>query len=190
MVSFFEGLQKLGDRFLAVVDYPQREAVLGDANQLDAFCAGVDAQIAVHVVAAQMPFAGGRIAEIAEAAGLQLRGDGQYHAEDEAGHTLFTLGNLEAALFAAGEMPALQTHGITLTVDVPRVGNGVWAFECMIALGLRLVDSLGGELVDDNRARLGEPALLKIRDTIAQFQQQMAQQGIPAGSATALRLFA
>ena len=49
MVSFFEGLQKLGDRFLAVVDYPQRESVLADANAVDAFCAGVDAQIAVHV---------------------------------------------------------------------------------------------------------------------------------------------
>ena len=60
----------------------------------------------------------------------------------------------------------------------------------MIALGLRLANNLGGELVDDNRSRLAEPALLKIRDTIAQFQQQMAQQGIAAGSPTALRLFA
>lgn len=189
MVSFFEGLQKLGDRFLAVVDYPQREAVLADANAVDAFCAGVDAQIAVHVVAAQAPFSGSTLAGIVEGAGLQLRGDGQFHAEDGEGRTLFTVGNLEAALFAATEMPRLQTHGVTLTVDVPRVAEGVHAFDRMIALALRLAESLGGEIVDDNRARLGEPALLKIRQTVEQFQQQMMQQGLPAGSATALRLF-
>lgn len=189
MVSFFEGLQKLGDRFLAVVDYPQRETVLADANAVDAFCAGVDAQIAVHVVAAQAPFAASTLAGIVEGAGLQLRGDGQFHAEDGDGHTLFTVGNLEAALFAAADMPKLQTHGVTLTVDVPRVAEGVHAFDRMIALALRLAESLGGEIVDDNRARLGEPALLKIRQTVEQFQQQMTQQGLPAGSATALRLF-
>ena len=189
MVSFFEGLQKLGDRFLAVVDYPQRETVLNDANRLDAFCAGVDAQIAVHVVAAQTPFAGSKLCGMVEAAGLQLRGDGQFHAEDGEGRALFTVGNLEAALFAAEEMANLQTHGVTLTVDVPRVAEGVNAFDRMIALALRLAESFNGEIVDDNRASLGEPALLKIRQTVEQFQQQMAQQGVPAGSATALRLF-
>ena len=190
MVSFFEGLQKLGDRFLAVVDYPQRETVLSDANAVDAFCAGVDAQIAVHVVAAQVPFAGSKLCGIVEAAGLQLRGDGQFHAEDGEGRTLFTVGNLEAALFAAEEMANLQTHGVTLTVDVPRVGEGVHAFDRMIGLALRLANSLNGEIVDDNRAQLSEPALLKIRQTVEQLQQQMAQHDIAAGSATALRLFA
>ena len=189
LVSFLEGLQKLGDRFLAVVDYPQRETVLSDANAVDAFCAGVDAQIAVHVVASQTPFAGSKLAAIVEAAGLQLRGDGQFHAEDGEGRTLFTVGNLEAALFAAAEMANQQTHGVTLTVDVPRVAEGVHAFDRMVALALRLADSLNGEIVDDNRASLSEPALLKIRQTVVQFQQQMAQQGVPAGSATALRLF-
>lgn len=190
MVSFFEGLQKLGDRFLAVVDYPQRETVLSDANAVDAFCAGVDAQIAVHVVAAETPFAGGKLRGIFEAAGLQLRGDGQFHAEDSDGRTLFTVGNLEAAQFAAEEMANLQTHGVTLTVDVPRVGEGVHAFDRMIALAVRLANSLDGEIVDDNRAQLSEPALLKIRQTVEQLQQQMAQHDIAAGSATALRLFA
>lgn len=189
MVSFSEGLQKLADRFLAVVDYPQREAVLADANRLDSFCAGVDAQIAVHVVAGEAPFSALQIAEIAAADGLQLRGDGMFHAEDGAGQTVFTLGNLEAARFAAAELSGLHTHGVTLTVDVPRVSNGVAAYDRMILLGLRLAKELGGDLVDDNRVGLGEPALLKIRDTIAQFQRQMAQQGMPAGSAAALRLF-
>lgn len=189
MVSFFEGLQQLGDRFLAVVEYPERETVLADANRLDEFCAGVDAQFAVHVVAGQAPFQGSRVAQIVEAAGLQLRGDGMFHAEDSGGQTLFTLCNLDAARFAAAELASQQIHGVTLTVDVPRVADGVAAFDQMILLGLRLAKEFGGELVDDNRARLTEPGMLKIRDTVAQFQRRMAQQGMPAGSATALRLF-
>jgi hypothetical protein len=44
-------------------------------------------------------------------------------------------------------------------------------------------------VVDDNRSPFGDKAVGLIRSQIEQFQGQMAEQGIPAGSPLALRLF-
>lgn len=187
--TFLDGLQALGDRFMAVVDFPLRGDVAEAGAKLDAFCARVDVQIGVNVIAAEQPFAGSRVRAVAEALGFSLRGDGQFHGEDEAGRTLFTLGNLEAALFAADEMARLQTRGLILILDVPRVDNGPVVFDYMVAAAKKLAEGLGGTLVDDNRAPLSDPKLALIRGQIAQFQQEMAAYGIPAGSETALRLF-
>jgi FtsZ-interacting cell division protein ZipA len=112
-----------------------------------------------------------------------------FHCAADDGSTVFTLGNLEPALFAPDEMKRLSTHGLTFTLDVPRVADGVGAFERMVGLGRRLAESLEGDLVDDNRAPLNEKSLEFIRGKIAEFQRQMGEQGIPAGSDTAQRLF-
>lgn len=189
LVSFYEGLQKLCDRFLAVVEYPQREQIAQAATELDAFCAGVDAQIGVHLVPTEEAFSGSKLKALIEPAGLALQGDGHYHAEDGEGYTLFTLSNVEPGGFAVEEMAQLQTRGLTFTLDVPRVVDGVAAFDRMIALAIRLAQNLGGRIVDDNGVSLTEPALIKIRDTVATLQRQMLEHELAAGSATALRLF-
>jgi hypothetical protein len=189
LTLFMNGVQRLADEFLAVADMPTRNEVLARAAELDGFCAGVDIQIGVNVVAGAAPLAGTKLRGLAEAAGLALRGDGMFHAADEDGATLFTLSNLEAVLFAAEEMKTLATHGITFTLDVPRVADGARAFDRMIALARQFAGSLGGTLVDDNRAPLADSALDVIHDKILEIDQRMAQRGISAGSPQALRLF-
>lgn len=189
LTLFLNGAQRLADEFLAVADLPERKEVLARAGELDGFCAGVDIQIGVNVVAGTVPFAGTKLRGLAEAAGLVLREDGMFHCLDEAGATLYTLSNLEAVLFAAEEMRGFSTHGITFTLDVPRVDNGARAFDRMIALAKQFVQSLGGKLVDDNRAPLADSALDVIHDKILEIEQRMAQRGIAAGGPQALRLF-
>jgi hypothetical protein len=49
--------------------------------------------------------------------------------------------------------------------------------------------SLGGTLVDDNRAPLPDSALALIHDKIVEIEQRMAGQGLTAGGTQALRLF-
>jgi len=186
---FMNGVQRLADEFLAVADMPTRNEVLARAAELDGFCAGVDIQIGVNVVAGAAPFPGTKLRGLAEAAGLALREDGMFHAANEDGATLFTLSNLEAALFAAEEMKSLATHGMTFTLDVPRVAHGARVFDRMIALARQFAGSLGGTLVDDNRAPLADNALDVIHDKILEIDQRMAQRGIPAGGPQALRLF-
>ncbi|MBV6474752.1 MAG: Cell division protein ZipA [Rhodocyclaceae bacterium] len=189
LTVFLNGMQRLADEFLAVADLPVRNEVLARAAEIDRFCAGVDIQIGVNVVATGAPFPGTKLRGLAEAAGLVLREDGMFHAADDAGATLFTLSNLEAAAFVAEDINTLATHGVTLTLDVPRVADGPRVYDRMIALAKQLAIGLGGALVDDNRAPLVESALDVIHDKIVEIGQRMTSQGLTAGSTQALRLF-
>ena len=189
LTLFLNGVQRLADEFLAVADMPARNDVLARAAEIDRFCAGVDIQIGVNIVAVGAPFAGTKLRGLAEAAGMMLREDGMFHSVDDAGTTLHTLSNLEAAPFAAEEMKSFTTHGITFTLDVPRVATGPRTFDRMIALAKQFAASLGGTLVDDNRAPLGDSALDIIHDKIVEIEQRMAEQGLIAGGPQALRLF-
>jgi hypothetical protein len=188
--AFAEGVQKVCDQFMAMpASQPARAEALGVASELDRFCAGVDVQIGVNVVTTGSPFAGTKLRGLAEAHGLVLRDDGMFHAEDEQGLTLFSLANLEATPFGPDTLRDLQTRGLTLMVDVPRVPDGHLAFDRMMVFAHQLAETLGGQVVDDNRAPFGEPAAALIRSQIEQFQGQMQSYGVPAGSPLALRLF-
>lgn len=188
--TFLRGVQQLADRFLAVVDFPDRAGMVARAQELDTFCASVDVQIGIHVVANDAGgFVGTKLRGIAEATGLRLEDDGMFHARDDAGHELFTLSNLEPALFAADAMASLGTHGLTLNLDVPCVMSGGAAFGAMVTTARQLAAGLNGTVVDDNRQPLTQKALDMIRAKIVEFQDLMSQRGIPAGTATALRLF-
>lgn len=189
LTLFLNGLQRLADEFLAVADLPDRNAVLARAAEIDRFCAGVDIQIGVNLVSSGAPFAGTKLRGMAEAAGMTLRDDGMFHADDGEGATLYTLSNLEAAPFDAEEMRAFTTHGVTFTLDVPRVAGGPRVFDRMIAQAKQFASSLGGALVDDNRAQLADSALDVIHDKIVEVEQRMAEQGLVAGGTQALRLF-
>lgn len=186
---FYDQMQQLCDQFLAVPRLPSRNEVLDRAIELDRFCAEVDIQIAVNVVAKEGAFPGTKIRGLAEAAGLVLHNDGAYHAKDDDGRTLYMLSNQETAMFTAEQLRHLHTTGITLAIDVPRAPDPVAVFDRMVGFAQQLANSLGGVLVDDNRVLLSERSLSLIRGQIAQFDQQMEAKGIPAGSELALRLF-
>ena len=183
------GLQRMCDLFMAIPSLPARADALERAAELDRLCAGVDIQIGVNVVARDGVFAGTKLRGLAEAAGLELLGDGCFHARDELGVSQFVLSNLEPTLFVAEDMRALSTQGVTLTLDVPRVADGVRIFERMMGFAQQLADALNGAVVDDNRLPFGDKAVGLIRAQIEQFQGQMAEQGIAPGSPLALRLF-
>ncbi|MCB1891999.1 MAG: ZipA [Rhodocyclaceae bacterium] len=189
LTVFLNALQRLADEFLAVADLPTRNDVLARAAEIDRFCASVDIQIGVNLVSAGVPFAGTKLRGLCEAAGMTLREDGMFHVADDGGATLYTLSNLEAVPFAAEELKAVSTHGVTFTLDVPRVAGGPRVFDRMIVLAKQFAGSLGGTLVDDNRAPLGDNALDVIHDKIVEVEQRMAEQGLVAGGTQALRLF-
>ncbi|CAL94619.1 cell division protein ZipA C-terminal FtsZ-binding domain-containing protein [Azoarcus olearius] len=190
-MRFSGGVQRIAEQFFAVpAGLPARVQALGGATELDRFCADVDVQIGINVVATQQPFLGTKLRGLAEAEGLALADDGSFHMRDEAGNTVFTLSNLEPTLFTAENLRTVQTHGITLVIDVPRVANGAACFERMMQLATHLAGALQGVVVDDNRAPFGVDAAGMIRSQIAQFQDRMASHDIPAGGPLALRLFA
>ncbi len=187
---FAAGIQRVADHFLAVpADIPARVAALTSAAEMDQFCASVDIQVGINIVATADAFIGTKIRALAEAAGMTLGDDGAFHARNDDGQTLFTLSNMEEGLFSAGEMRNLRTNGLTLLIDVPLVADGVGTFDRMMRQAAQFAETLQGHIVDDNRAAFGPEAAAVIRNQIKQFQAQMASMDMPAGGRLANRLF-
>lgn len=187
---FAAGIQRVADHFLAVpADIPSRAASLSSAAEMDQFCASVDIQVGINIIATNEPFIGTKIRALAEAGGMTLGDDGAFHARNDEGQTLYTLTNMETGLFSAGEMRNLRTNGVTLLIDVPLVEDGVGTFDRMMRQATQFADTLQGHIVDDNRAAFGPEAAALIRSQIKQFQAQMANMDMPAGGRLANRLF-
>ncbi len=188
-MRFSGGVQRVADALMSLPPaLPPRAETLRNATELDRFCADVDVQIGVNVVARDGQFEGRAIHAVAEKHGLRLGADGAYHMVDGE-HSVFAVANLESGRFSPESLKGLVTRGLTLVIDVPRVANGGAAFDRMMKMAPTLAGELGGDVVDDNRAPFGAEAAAIIRGQIGQFQSRMADHDIPAGSPLALRLF-
>ncbi|OIP07415.1 MAG: hypothetical protein COW56_04800 [Rhodocyclales bacterium CG17_big_fil_post_rev_8_21_14_2_50_68_7] len=180
----------LADRYLGVPRLPEFSQLAGQAAALDRLCAAVDVKIALNVVRRDAEgIHGSKLRGLAEAAGMVLRGDGLFHAPDEQGETRYTMGNLDPAPFAADAMKTMLTQGVSFSLDVPRVADGIACFDAMLETARKLAGVLGASLVDDKRQELNERSLEFIRREIANFQAQMRAHGIEPGSESARRLF-
>jgi len=187
--AFLDGVWELARQCSGKCAIPKHDDVLMTARSLDEFCASVDLQLGVNIVGANEPLAGHQLRQLAEEAGLRLLGDGAFHAQDGTGLTRFTLANIGAELFDPASLDSLATHGVTLSMDVPRVPDGPAAFDALIALARPLTDALGGILVDSQGNPLTTEMIAGIRSKIAEIQGKMAHREIVAGTQRALRLF-
>ncbi len=190
LAQFFDGVRQVADEVGAMLELPAPGQVVAHAAALDEFCASVDIQFKLHIVeAAGGVFSGTKLRGVAEAAGLALEDDGRFHARDANGNELFTLTNLGSEGFSVETLRSLATHGLTLSIDVPRVSDGPATFTRMLGAGQQLARALGGVLVDAQRAPLAEGMIAAIRAKIIELQQTMRDAGIDPGSTRALRLF-
>ncbi len=172
-----------------VMDEPAN--AVEDAQALDALCGEVDVAIGLNVVAQSGgAFSGEQIAAAATAAGFRLEPDGLFHWCDENNRTLFAMENHEPEGFSAERLATMQTPGLTLLLDVPRVAGGEAAFDRMAQAGRELAEALGGFVVDDNRVPLRDEGIARIRAQLQSIHAAMAAHDFPAGSERAQRLFA
>jgi hypothetical protein len=190
LARFFDGVQQVAKQSDAELELPSRSVTVLRADRLDQFCASVDIQFVLHVVEALGGvFPGTKLRGVAEAAGLALEADGVFRARDEAGGELFTVANLGAERLDAESIKSLATHGLTLSLDVPRVTDGALAFDRMLATARQLAATLGGELVDAQRVPLSVAMIDAIRARTAELQKTMRDGGIDPGGIRAQRLF-
>ena len=188
---FCTGLEQMGGRLGSPITLPDPSAILQRAQSLDAFCASVDVQFGISVVeAAGGSFAGTKLRGVCEAAGLTLGTDGSFHSLNDNGAEEFRISNIGSERFVAESLKSLATHGVTLTIDVPRVADGAAAFNRLITTAQQLARGLGGVVVDIQRAPLADAMVVGIRAKIVELQQHMRAADIPPGSTRALRLFA
>lgn len=189
--AFCDMTQAVAANLYAVIDYPDKQAALAAAANLDQFCADVDVLIGFNVISRDgAPFAGTKLRGLAESAGMKLMPDGSFHYVNDQGAQLFSLGNLESAQFSADAMKHLSTHGVTFLFDVPKAAGGVQAFNQMLQAARQFVGPLSALMVDDNRRELTDSGIDKIRQQLVVIYNKMEQRGISPGSPRSRRLFA
>lgn len=190
LAVFVDGVHNLAARLAGVATLPDAAELLAHAGALDEFCASVDVQLSINIAdPGGMAFAGTKLRGLAESTGMTLDDDGRFHARDDDGNTLYTLGNLGVELFDADSLRSLATHGITLSLDVPNVAQGAHVYDRMVAAARQFAQGLGGVLVDAQYAPLTDAMIAGIRGKIEEIQTQMAARQIVAGSVRARRLF-
>jgi hypothetical protein len=190
LLAFCGEVQEVALALAAEADFPDTDAALARAAALDQFCTDVDLQIGLSVIGSEShTFSGSKIRALAESAGLAIGRDGRFHRTGDDGGELFSLANLEPMPFHPETVKTLQTRGVTVLFDVPRVPASAAAFRRFIDFAHQLEQALGGVLVDDNRKPIGQAALEAIGQQLERIHQTMEARGIPAGGALALRLF-
>jgi ZipA, C-terminal FtsZ-binding domain len=188
--QFGEAVRAVARNMGAIAELPEFAPALEQAADLDRFCTDVGMVVGINVVArAGEVFQGTKVRALAEASGLHLQPVGVFHCLDEQGGALFSLENQEPDPFLIDKIRSLTTPGITFLLDVPRVSDGLHAFDRMVAMGRSFADSLDGMLADDNRVPLDDAGLDKIRAQLRAIYGAMEQRGIHAGGPLALRLF-
>lgn len=186
--AFIDGLHRLAQRFAGLVELPVPGPLQERARALDAFCAAVDLQLALHVLPLGGELAGARLKPLVDAAGLRREGE-RFVATDAAGAEVFALTCQAATAFPLDRIETLALTGLVFSLDVPRVADGAAAFDRMVGFAQRCAEALGGQLTDAHRKPLAAATLAAIRSRIGELQGKMDVQGIPAGSVRALRLF-
>lgn len=190
LVVFKRAFERCATEFDGTLESAEIEPFLEVAQTLDKFCESCDVLLSLSVIAQKSgPFAGTKVRAWAESAGFQLRANGVFQMNDENGATALSMESHENPGFLPERIRTLTTNGITLLLDVPRVTNGLHAFDRLVALARQLAGTMGGTLVDDNRSPVTESGLDHIRQQLKKIYEEMDAHGVPAGSALALRLF-
>jgi hypothetical protein len=176
LAGFQRAIDALATEAGAAVAWAGAQHPLTNAVELDAFCAEVDVQIGISLVAGAT-FAETKFRGLAEANGFVREDDGVFRRRTEDGLELLTLRQSAPA-------------AVSLLLDVPRVPREAAVFGLMAHCARTLAKGLDARIVDDNQRALDDSMLAKIGQGVAGIHARMEAAGLPAGGALALRLFA
>ena len=189
--TFLGGVHQLAQHFSGLVELPEHAPVLVRARELDAYCASLDLQLSLLVLPRQGSLSdmmGAKLKSVIEEGGLRLEGE-RFVATDADGAEVFALSCQSSTAFPMAQIDKQGVTGLTFSLDVPRVADGVKAFDRMVGFIRLCAEALGGQLTDAHKKPLPEATLAAIRQRIGELQGQMVQAGFPPGSVRALRLF-
>lgn len=174
--DFNAAIESLAGKLQAPVSIPDMAPILRNARDLDTLAARLDTQIEVRV---ELPEAAepNRVAGVVRHLGLSERGNGRYEAFADSGDSLFTLA-------------FNQTRDqIDFMLDVPRTAEKYEAWEGMVACAQSMAQALGGRLVDSSGRGLSVGMIGTVSRQLARRYAELAQVGLAAGNAAALRVF-
>ena len=163
---------QLGARFVA----PDMNQVLRQARELDAVAAKLDTQVDLGVEAAE-PITAHRLASVARKLDLFDRGGGRFACFGEGGELLYSM--------MAGETADM----LAFVLDVPRTAEAHDPWRSMVACASSCAQLVGGRVVDTAGRGMSVGMIESVGLQISKRYRELADVGLKAGSAVALRVF-
>ena len=176
VAAFARAIEAIGAEGGAQIAWTGAQNPLTRAVELDAFCAEVDVQIGISLVAGAT-FAETKFRGLAEANGFAREVDGVFRRRDDNGREILSLRQSAPA-------------AVSLALDVPRVPREAAAFGLLAHCARTLAKGLDAKIVDDNQRVLDDAMLGRIGQGVGNIHGRMEAAGLDAGGALALRLFA
>ena len=173
--TFQLNIAKLGAALGGTVEWPDEQNPLTRAAELDAFCASVDVQIGINVVALAA-LADTKLRGLAEANGFTREDDGVFRRRDDDGAEVLS-------------MRQASPGAVSFTLDVPRVAREAAALALMAQCAKRFAAGVDGKLVDDQGKPLNDAGIAAIQSSLATIYGRMEAAAMPAGSMIARRVF-
>ncbi len=174
--EFSARLQALGSQLGVPVELPEMNATLQRARALDNLLADCDVQLGLAVDCAKSPTPAD-LAALARRLGLLERGNNRYACLSESGEVIYTI--------ALGD----KAQRLQLMFDVPRVHPAHQPWWKMAEAAHQAALQFQGSITDDGGRELSEQSFRNVAIALEGRQQALAEAGVPAGSALALRVF-
>jgi len=186
--DFASRAQALANTLDAEIDLPPINEILEEAKAIDSFAAESDIQLGITIQPKSDRWTLAEIKSAVSKAGFQLSRDGREYNRIDSGLNIYKL-ITEQSNFLRDDLSKPDISSIILLLDLPKVPQEIEPFKLMLNDAHLLAESLTGQLVDDAGRPLVEDAVITIQAQLDQIYQSMLKHGIPAGSATASRLF-
>lgn len=186
--DFASRAQALANTLDAEIDLPPINEILEEAKAIDSFAAESDIQLGITIQPKSDRWTLAEIKSAVSKAGFQLSRDGREYNRIVSGLNIYKL-ITEQYNFLRDDLSKPDISSIILLLDLPKVPQEIEPFKLMLNDAHLLAESLTGQLVDDAGRPLVDDAVITIQAQLDQIYQSMLRHGIPAGSATASRLF-
>jgi hypothetical protein len=186
--DFASRAQALANTLDAEIDLPPINDILEEAKAIDSFAAESDIQLGITIQPKSDRWTLAEIKSAVSKAGFQLSRDGREYNRIVSGLNIYKL-IAEQSNFLRDDLSKPDVSSIILLLDLPKVPQEIEPFKVMLNDAHLLAEALTGHLVDDAGRPLVDDAVITIQAQLDQIYQSMLRHGIPAGSATASRLF-
>ena len=189
--EFVQKVQAFADAMGAVADFPDMLEAVARGRALDAFASEHDALLAVRLCTRQTPWPLSWVTQHAARHGVVLGstpGRLVLPARQEGAPPMLTL-QFDAQAALADDVQNARVGEISLVFDVPQTASAEEPFNAWCAASQALAIALDGQVFDDQGRELSPDDFMAIGEALRQNYQQLADSGIPAGSAAARRLF-
>lgn len=186
--DFASRAQALAVTLDAEIDLPPINEILEEAKAIDSFAAESDIQLGITIQPKSDRWTLAEIKSAVSKAGFQLSRDGREYNRMVSGINIYKL-IAEQSNFLRDDLSKPDVSSIILLLDLPKVPQEIEPFKVMLNDAHLLAEVLTGHLVDDAGRPLIDDAVIAIQAQLDQIYQSMLKHGIPAGSATASRLF-